>query len=111
MHKDMDTHTSTHTHTHTTCVHAHTHTHTHTYTTYLVCVPVHVVTILCLCPMDRQIKVWITVSIPKIEDGNNFGVSIQVCVGRISITNHSLIECTPTNRSNVAPNASSKRKT
>ena len=26
------------------------------------------------------IKMWIQLNIPRIEDGNNFGVSIQVCL-------------------------------
>ena len=31
---------------------------------------------LCLCYLF-QLKMWISFMIPKIEDGNNFGVSIQ----------------------------------
>jgi len=31
---------------------------------------------LCLCFLF-QLKMWISFMIPKIEDGNNFGVSIQ----------------------------------
>ena len=31
-----------------------------------------------LCCVYHQIKTWIQVMVPKIEDGNNFGVSIQV---------------------------------
>ena len=27
----------------------------------------------------NQVKVWILLLIPRMEDGNNFGVSIQVC--------------------------------
>ena len=27
----------------------------------------------------NTVRMWVTHSIPKIEDGNNFGVQIQVC--------------------------------
>ena len=40
---------------------------------------------------------WITVSIPKIEDGNNFGVSIQVggvvCCGMCGVVWCGVVWC------------------
>ena len=30
----------------------------------------------------NTVRMWVTHSIPKIEDGNNFGVQIQVCFGK-----------------------------
>jgi len=32
--------------------------------------------------MCDLLKIWIQLNIPKIEDGNNFGVSVQVCAFR-----------------------------
>ena len=26
-----------------------------------------------------NVKIWVALNIPKVEDGNNFGVSVQVC--------------------------------
>lgn len=39
-----------------------------------------------------QIKVWIQLRIPKIEDGNNFGVSIQVS-NVAQCTTYSIVMC------------------
>lgn len=33
--------------------------------------------ILDLIEMINTVKIWIQLNIPRIEDGNNFGVSIQ----------------------------------
>ena len=34
--------------------------------------------ILQMVDMCNSVKLWIQLNIPRIEDGNNFGVSIQV---------------------------------
>lgn len=64
---------------------------------------------MCLANVSRgillQLKVWISLLIPRIEDGNNFGVSIQVglfiiCMPFATIF-VSLCPCAGVNTSNI----------
>lgn len=41
-------------------------------------VPAEVLTLISGVIFPPQVKMWVQLLIPRIEDGNNFGVSIQV---------------------------------
>lgn len=41
-------------------------------------IPAKILALICSVISPLQVKMWVQLLIPRIEDGNNFGVSIQV---------------------------------
>ena len=47
------------------------------------------------------LKMWVTFLIPRIEDGNNFGVSVQVSLGKFVTTDFDAIVANNIHYSNI----------